>query len=250
MELGNKLSNLTKVIESQEKEIDYFKEENKQLRDLCINHSSSSSLCPMGPNKANCNGDAGPSMNTKLTNASKDKCPKTFPGEIGIRENVTLVAECQGDDIQQNTADQSSGNSSTSNNDLKRSYSYVVMRSPVNIEVSPNESATYSNSNTARAIDLTGNDNATENMQSSTCTVDVGTDAGFTGVKRNRVQTKRYFVSEIAENVNKDMILQYLDKKGVNPTLINLFSSKRKGTLSAKLNLRAVDSKRIQEDEF
>ena len=78
VELGNKLSNLNKVIESQEKEINYLKEENKQLRDLCINHSSSSSLRPMGPNKANCNGDTGPSRNKKLTNLRKISVQRHF----------------------------------------------------------------------------------------------------------------------------------------------------------------------------
>ena len=71
VELGNKLSNLNKVIESQEKEINYLKEENKQLRDLCINHTSSSSLRPMGPNKTNCNGDTGPSRNKVSKDTSR-----------------------------------------------------------------------------------------------------------------------------------------------------------------------------------
>ena len=121
------------------------------------------------------------------------------------------------------------------------------MRSPV-IELSPNGIATNSNLDAAGAIEVTGTDNDTENLQPSTC--DVGTDAGFIGVKRNHVQTKRFFLSGIAQNVNKDMILQYLLKKGVNLTLVNVFSSKQNGTLCAKFNFRAVDSKQIQEDDF
>lgn len=73
---------------------------------------------------------------------------------------------------------------------------------------------------------------------------------GFIGVKRARVNTKRFFLSGIAENVTREMILSYLSKREVNPTLLRIFSSRRKGTVSAKLNVRISDANTISKDNF
>ena len=44
--------------------------------------------------------------------------------------------------------------------------------------------------------------------------------------------------------------MHYLEKRGVIPTLLNVFESKRKGTLSAKANVHVKDSKIIEGDGF
>lgn len=59
---------------------------------------------------------------------------------------------------------------------------------------------------------------------------------GFIGVKRQRIRTKLYFISGIADNVGKEETIRFVNKKGIMPTLINLFPSKWKGTQSAKIN--------------
>ncbi len=73
---------------------------------------------------------------------------------------------------------------------------------------------------------------------------------GFIGVKKNRVHTKRYFISGIAENVEKEKIIHFLNDKGIMPTLISLFPSKWKGTQSAKINVQAKDGEIIMKDDF
>ena len=80
--------------------------------------------------------------------------------------------------------------------------------------------------------------------------VNVGATDGFVGVKRNRVKVKRFFLSGISENVTREIILDYLSKRGVNPTLLSLFDSKWKGTKSAKINVRSEDSGTIMRQNF
>ena len=62
---------------------------------------------------------------------------------------------------------------------------------------------------------------------------------GFIGVKRKRNRIKKFFLSGIAENVNDQDILCYLEKRKVIPTYLSLFKSKRKGSISAKLHVQA-----------
>ena len=60
---------------------------------------------------------------------------------------------------------------------------------------------------------------------------------GFVGVVRNRTRTKKYFVSGIAKNVNENPILSYLREREITPTYISIFRSKRRGSLSVKINI-------------
>lgn len=70
------------------------------------------------------------------------------------------------------------------------------------------------------------------------------------GVERKRFNTTRFFISGIAERTNKDKVVRYLNNKGVFPTMLNLFPSKRKGTLSAKMNLRSEDVATLNAKDF
>ena len=79
--------------------------------------------------------------------------------------------------------------------------------------------------------------------------IEKGSD-GFVGVKRNRNNTRRFFISGIDESVKADVVSQYLRKRGVNFTLLNLFKSKRKGTISGKLHVRQSDVMIILQDNF
>ncbi|CAB4028233.1 Hypothetical predicted protein, partial [Paramuricea clavata] len=78
----------------------------------------------------------------------------------------------------------------------------------------------------------------------------VSLDDEFIGVQRNRVKTKRYYIGGIAETTKKETILQYLNGKGISPTLFNLFTSRRKGTLSAKMNVHAEDVEKMIVEDF
>jgi hypothetical protein len=78
----------------------------------------------------------------------------------------------------------------------------------------------------------------------------VSLDDEFIGVQRNRVKTKRYYIGGIAETTKKETLLQYLNDKGISPTLFNLFTSRRKGTLSAKMNVHAEDVEKMIVEDF
>lgn len=63
---------------------------------------------------------------------------------------------------------------------------------------------------------------------------------GFVGVKRKRNNTRRFFISGIDECVNVDVVSRYLGERGIKFSLLKLFKSKRKGTVSGKLHVRLV----------
>ena len=73
---------------------------------------------------------------------------------------------------------------------------------------------------------------------------------GFIGVKRKRNGIKKFFLSGIAENVKDQDILCYLEKRKVIPTYLSLFKSKRKGSISAKLDVPANACSLIKNETF
>lgn len=73
---------------------------------------------------------------------------------------------------------------------------------------------------------------------------------GFIGIQRKRNNTKRYFISGIDEKVGAELVSRYLNNRGVFFTLLKVFNSKRKGTVSAKLHVSLEDSKKIVEKGF
>ena len=73
---------------------------------------------------------------------------------------------------------------------------------------------------------------------------------GFIGVKCRRANVKRFFLSGIADTVTTETILDYLQKRNIHPTQLRLFSSRCKGTKSAKLNVRASESLALTENDF
>ena len=61
----------------------------------------------------------------------------------------------------------------------------------------------------------------------------------FVGVERKRNKIKQFFLSGIAKNVKEQHILSFLAKQNIKPTM-KVFRSRRKGTLSAKINLSST----------
>ena len=57
-------------------------------------------------------------------------------------------------------------------------------------------------------------------------------------------------MSGIDEKVSNEMISSYLNQRGIHSTLLKVFKSKRKGTISAKLHVSQVDSIAILQDNF
>ena len=75
-------------------------------------------------------------------------------------------------------------------------------------------------------------------------------DEGFIGVERKRNKTKQLFLTGIAENVKENQILCYLVDRDVTPTRITIFKSKRKGTISAKVNIPSASLPLVQHEHF
>jgi hypothetical protein len=73
---------------------------------------------------------------------------------------------------------------------------------------------------------------------------------GFIGVERNRRKTKKFFLTGIAENVNENQILSYLNKKNIIPTYISIFPSRRRGVLSSKIHVPSAASSLVQKENF
>ena len=66
------------------------------------------------------------------------------------------------------------------------------------------------------------------------------TPEGFIGVERKHERVKKVFISGIADDAKPNQVLTYLKQRGVVLTYMSIFSSKRKGTLSAKLNIHSI----------
>lgn len=75
-------------------------------------------------------------------------------------------------------------------------------------------------------------------------------DGPFIGVERKRRKVKRFFLSGIAENVTINQMYDYLKSRNIFPTHLRTFSSKRKGTIGAKLNVLYSDSSKVLQTGF
>ncbi len=75
-------------------------------------------------------------------------------------------------------------------------------------------------------------------------------DDGFIGVERKRNKTRQLFLTGIAENVKEEQIQSYLKNRNINPTRITIFQSRRKGTISAKVNIPSAALSSVQQEYF
>ena len=75
-------------------------------------------------------------------------------------------------------------------------------------------------------------------------------DDGFTGVERKRNKTRQLFLTGIAENVKEEQIQSYLKNRNITPTCITIFQSRRKGTISAKVNIPSAALSSVQQEYF
>ena len=73
---------------------------------------------------------------------------------------------------------------------------------------------------------------------------------GFIGVDRKRRRYKKFFLSGIAENVKESQKYSYLSQRGIIPSVISIFKSKRRGTISAKIHVPSASSSIVLENDF
>lgn len=220
MALKAKVSELDSTIQAQNAEIKQVKSENERL--LCMHISRYS----------------GKSRNDKSTTNSQCAIDHVAQDENSIMDFKT--ADSNDDtiqDIQEVLC--------VSSSEEPRSYKSVESTSEKQIEGENNAEAIKEHSLIQDTNKATGSKrNATRSAST------VLQDNEFIGVQRNRVKTRRYYIGGIAETTKKEAILHFLNTKGISPTLLSLFPSKRKGTLSAKMNIRAEDVDKINAEDF
>ena len=73
-------------------------------------------------------------------------------------------------------------------------------------------------------------------------------ETDFVSVQKHKV--RHLYLGSVREGVNKQTITNYMQKKGISPTFMRLFKSKRKGTVAARVNVKSVDFKTVSDNEF
>ena len=73
---------------------------------------------------------------------------------------------------------------------------------------------------------------------------------GFIGVDRKRRRHKTFFLSGIAENVKESPIYSYLSQRRIIPSVISIFKSKRRGTISAKIHVSSASSSVVLKKDY
>ncbi len=75
-----------------------------------------------------------------------------------------------------------------------------------------------------------------------------GSESDFIGVEKHR--TKRLYLGGVHEGVNEQLIVNYMEKKGISPTIVRLFKSKRKGTVAVRVNVKLSGFQTVSVNDF
>jgi hypothetical protein len=75
-----------------------------------------------------------------------------------------------------------------------------------------------------------------------------GSESDFIGVEKHR--TKQLYLGGVHEGVNEQLIVNYMEKKGISPTFVRLFKSKRKGTVAVRVNVKLSDFETVSVNDF
>ena len=252
-----------RVIRTQDDAIISLKKDNENLHKICINYSHSVTCHLLGTSvQLSKEMDTTLSDNTVNASTNNNDC-ESLPD--GLQNNPLGISSAQTTNEDESDENAMSGNyhdslpdlqfvdtvESTQKEKIELTYSSAAksLQSRVNEtrqiakKNKPSESGKVIGRVSQHANESVGICKEQENAESPE-------NNGFVGVKRTRVNTKRFFLSEIAENATTEMIPGYLSKKEIYPTLLRIFPSRRKGTISGKLNVRIGDIKTILEENF
>ena len=69
-------------------------------------------------------------------------------------------------------------------------------------------------------------------------------------VMEKRKKYKKFFLSGIADGAKERQIYSYLNKRGITPSFICIFPSKRKGNISARVYIPLASNNMVLEDDF
>ena len=71
---------------------------------------------------------------------------------------------------------------------------------------------------------------------------------GFVGVERK--STRRIYLGGVKEGADVEKLKEYINRRGMNLSVIGLLPSKRKGIVAVKINMLAIDFKIVLKNEF
>ena len=259
-----KLSQSDKLIKKQEEEIRNLKTENLKIKSrlqtlACIANDSSPTRNVM----SNAN------VNNQQSYAEKTINSMTMPTDCAVNANCSSVKN-------PNTflRDKKAGSNHAKQNkpEASRSNQIYLCENQGDNDIQSDQSKLHNSNNTIPDVVevdnmISTNDNSHTQSQKNNsksnkddevvsieiaASVDASTleSDGFIGVKRKRNNVKKIFLCGIADTVTAETILNYLQKRNIRPTHLRTFSSQRKGTISAKLNVLASDSSVVVEVPF
>ena len=232
--LEDQIHELQKIIKTQGDTINFLKEDNVNFRKICISRSDEIHV-PMGISTHStktsalheCTDDTNARVNpATITNSLTNSSPEQQQNQVAVAvENASLDGKPTYSDAVKLPK-------------KKQNHTDVPITGAEHDGSSPNTETTRPT--TIQSVVIPDDH---ENIEPSE------TNA-FIGVERTRVRTKRFFLSGIDENVSAELILAYLSKRNINPTLLRVFPSRRKGTNSAKIYVRTSDVGTLPKDNF
>ena len=123
--------------------------------------------------------------------------------------------------------------------------SIITQQKPSYAEVEALSSALVNSAKTSEQSEVS--ENQSSKIVEKTCS---DSWDGFIGVDRKRQRHKKFFLSGIAENVKESQIYSYLSQRGIIPSVISIFKSKRRGTISAKIHVPSASSSIVLKKDF
>jgi hypothetical protein len=70
----------------------------------------------------------------------------------------------------------------------------------------------------------------------------------FVGVERKKI--KRLYLEGVRLGTSIEKIKEYMEQRGISPTFIRIFSSKRKGTIAVRVNINDEDFDCVSNNDF
>jgi hypothetical protein len=92
------------------------------------------------------------------------------------------------------------------------------------------------------------NQNQSEVNNNQQIVLEDNTNSECVGVARRVV--KRLYLGGAREGATSELVTEYMERKGISPTVIKIFKSKRKGTVAIRVNVNSRDYQRVLQNDF
>ena len=177
-------------------------------------------------------------ISTQLTSSRENNIEEYTPS---LKENAFDLSHNENLNINLNA----STNDSTHLNCQKPTYANALKLNPASKTALENSSP-YNEKCIGNSLP-----SGSKAKRDSQATAPNNSEEGFIGVERKkRRKHKQFFLSGIAESVNKDQIYSYLSARNITPSNISTFRSKRRSTISAKVSIPLASSSDVLGENF